>query len=451
VSSARDVIGIAGGAGARAALAGLVAVGVWMSTAATASAQRRFYDPALTYRISLTGAPARGPADAPITIVEFSDFQCRYCVRAQDTIAAVEALYPGKVRLVFRNNPLDPEDGTLAAEAAQAAGAQGRYWAMHDRLFANPVRLDRAVVEGYAIELGLDVSRFRRELDEHAHLDAVLRDAKLSTWLGLSSTPMFFVNGRAIKGAQPLKVFTAIIDDELARSATAAYAKRQQGAASRGEARNADPVYASSDVREAARVRVADGLPGHSRGPADALVTVAVFSDFECGFCAREAPVLRALEERFPEQLRLVYRHLPLSMHANAELAAEAGVVAGAHGKFWELHDYFFTHGGPITRPVIEEYAKAIGLDVAELRAALDQRRGRAMLARRAAAIRSIGITATPTMVINGEVIHGAKSLEVMAAVVERKLAEAKQLVASGVKPGEVYETLMRAADLREP
>ncbi|HUH03129.1 MAG TPA: thioredoxin domain-containing protein [Kofleriaceae bacterium] len=434
----------------RALLAGAIAVVVAAWLPASSAAQRRYYDPAETYRISVSGAPARGPADAPVTIVEFSDFQCRFCVRAQDTLAEVEALYPGRVRVVFRNNPLDPEDSTLAAEAAFAAQAQGRYWAMHDRLFANPVRLTRAVVEGYALELGLDVARFRRELDERVHLDAVLRDAKLSTWLGLASTPMFFVNGRPIKGAQPLSVFTSIIDDELGRDAAAGYEARQHGARERGEARDVTPVYDVADVRGGGRHHLAEGLPGHSRGPAGALVRLVVVSDFECGFCAREAPVLRRLEERFAGQLQVVYRHLPLSMHRNAELAAEAAVVAGASGKFWELHDRFFTHEGPLTRPVIEEYGRAIGLDMTELRAALDDRRHRGMLARRAAALRAIGISATPTMFVNGEPISGAKSLEVLAEVVERRLAEAKRLVASGVGPTEVYDRVMKQADVIE-
>lgn len=434
----------------RALLAGITALLALVWVPASGAAQRRYYDPAETYRIPLNDAPARGPVAAPVTIVEFSDFQCRFCVRSQETLAAVEALYPGRVRLVFRNNPLDPEDGTLAAEAALAARAQGRYWAMHDRLFANPVRLTRAVIEGYAVELGLDLVRFRRELDERTHLDAVLRDSKLSTWLGLASTPMFFVNGRAIKGAQPLSVFTSIIDEELARDADEPYEARQAGARERGEARNADPAYPVADVRSGGSYHLVDGLPGHSRGPADALVTVVEVSDFECGFCAREAPVLRALEARFPGQIRLVYRHLPLSMHRNAELAAEAAVVAGAHGKFWELHDHLFSHDGPLTRPVIEEYARAIELDITALRTALDDRRHRALLARRAAALRAIGIGATPTIFINGEAISGAKPLEVLAEVVERKLAEATQLVASGVAPNAVYETVMQSADVVE-
>lgn len=438
------------GPGIRALLAGTVMVAMLGSAPASSPAQRRYYDPAETYRISVSGSPARGPADAPVTIVEFSDFQCRFCVRAQDTLAEIEALYPGQVRVIFRNNPLDPEDGTLAAEAAFAAHAQGRYWAMHDRLFANPVRLTRAVVEGYALELGLDLARFRRELDEHVHLDAVLRDSKLSTWLGLASTPMFFVNGRPIKGAQPLSAFTAIIDDELARDAAAGYEARQRGARERGEVRDQTPVYAVADVRQGGLFHLAEALPGHTRGPDAALVKLIVVSDFECGFCAREAPVLRMLEQRFGGDLQVVYRHLPLSMHRNAELAAEAAVVAGMAGKFWDLHDRFFTHDGPLTRPMIEEYGRAIGLDMGELRGALDDRRHRGMLGSRAAALRAIGIGATPTMFVNGEPVSGAKSLEVLAEVVDRKLVEAKRLVARGVKAGDVYETVMKQATVIE-
>ncbi|KAB2890821.1 MAG: thioredoxin domain-containing protein, partial [Kofleriaceae bacterium] len=142
----------------------------------TAHAQPRGFDPDAVYAVPLADSERRGPDDALLTIVEFSDFGCRFCVRAQHTLEQVERLYPGQVRWVFRHFPLDEDEGTLAAEAAVAAANQGRFWPMHDRLFAVRGQVDRAAVELYAAELGLDLTRFRHDLDSGAAKKVVLRD-----------------------------------------------------------------------------------------------------------------------------------------------------------------------------------------------------------------------------------------------------------------------------------
>jgi protein-disulfide isomerase len=170
--------------------------------------------------VDVTGAPARGYAKAPVTIVEFSDFQCPYCVRARPTVKRVSEAYGDRVRWVFRHYPLDfHPQAQKAGEAAACAGEQGRFWEMHDRLWENPQKLQVADLKEHAQALQLDVPGFSACLDGGRHADLVERDLRAGQEYGVSGTPAFFVNGRLISGAQPFEAFQQVIDDELARSA----------------------------------------------------------------------------------------------------------------------------------------------------------------------------------------------------------------------------------------
>jgi protein-disulfide isomerase len=167
--------------------------------------------------IAVGTSPTRGPANAPVTVIVFSDFQCPFCSKSEDTVRQLEAAYPGKIRYVFKNNPLPFHDhARLAAKAALAANEQGKFWEYHDALYAHQKDLDRASLEQYATELGLDLRRFRAALDD-ARLDTVIEaDVTEAHRLELKGTPSFFVNGHFIQGAQPLAAFRAKVDQALA-------------------------------------------------------------------------------------------------------------------------------------------------------------------------------------------------------------------------------------------
>lgn len=433
-------------------------------------------DPARTYQIPVDHQdPVRGPAQALVTIVEFSDFECPYCGRVQETLAELNRLYPGQLRLVFRHNPLDLEDGTLAAEASAAAAAQGWFWPMHDRLFATRGRITRDQLEDFALELGLDMARFRHDLYQRRFLPQVQADADVVRGMGVRSTPVFFINGRPVMGAQPLDVFARVVEEELARaramvmrgieparvyetlmraaSASAASAASVSGAAGRPEgAPAADSedagAFRAPDKLDPTRLyRVGPGLPGHHAGPADALLTVVVFTDFECPFCARLQPTLEALRAAYPADVRVVLRHMPLSFHSRAQLVAEAAVAAAAQGALWAFHDRVFAEPEALTRKDLERHAQAIGLDMAAFRAALDDRRYLEAVAADAAAGKALGVRGTPTVFINGTPMVGVAPFPYMQQVfIEPKLAEARALVAGGVPRAQVYEVLLRMA-----
>ena len=167
--------------------------------------------------VAIGASPSRGAANAPVTVVVFSDFQCPFCSRAESTVRQLEAAYPGKIRFVFKNQPLPfHENARLAAKAALAANEQGKFWEYHDALFTHQGALDRASLERYAEDLGLDLRRFRADLDDSRLDIAIEADVTEAHRLDVKGTPAFFVNGRPLQGAQPLAAFRAKVDQALA-------------------------------------------------------------------------------------------------------------------------------------------------------------------------------------------------------------------------------------------
>lgn len=174
------------------------------------------------------GAPVRGSDRAPVTIVEFSDFQCPYCVRAQPTLKRVREAYGEKVRFVFVDFPLDIHpQAKKAHEAAACAHEQGKFWPMYDRLFTSEGKFQVADLKGYAGETGLDAVAFAACLDSGRHEGASERGMEEGARNGVSGTPAFFINGRMVVGAQPFEAFAQVIDDELERLAAPAGAPKR--------------------------------------------------------------------------------------------------------------------------------------------------------------------------------------------------------------------------------
>ncbi len=163
--------------------------------------------------------PALGPADAPVTIVEFSDFQCPYCERANSVVKQVRERYPESVRLVYKQFPLESihPQARGAAEASLCAADQERFWDYHDKLFANRKQLGSEDLLRYAAELELDVARFEQCIEGRTHRERVDADLESGMELGVSGTPAFFVNGIMLSGAKPIESFSEVIEAELER------------------------------------------------------------------------------------------------------------------------------------------------------------------------------------------------------------------------------------------
>jgi protein-disulfide isomerase len=168
-------------------------------------------------KVAAAGRPTRGPSTAPVEVIEFSDFQCPYCLRANPIVTQVLNAYGDKIKFTYRHYPLgNHPDARPAAEASECADDQGKFWPYHDRLFATPNRLSADDLKQDAAALGLDAAQFNACIDGHKHKADIDADVAAGDEAGVDGTPAFFINGRMISGAQPFDVFKRIIDEELA-------------------------------------------------------------------------------------------------------------------------------------------------------------------------------------------------------------------------------------------
>jgi protein-disulfide isomerase len=378
---------------------------------------------AAVFKVPLEESPTQGSADALVTMVEFTDFQCPFCARANATVKQIQDEYGDKLRLVVKQHPLPIHPRARpAAIAALAAHNQGKFWQYHDKLFANQKTLDDASLETFAKEVGLDVKRWKKDLGDPKLAAIVDRDEKLALSLGAGGTPGFFVNGRFFSGAQPIEVFRAVIDEELRKAQmmvnegmkpSEIYASVLSHGVSAPPA-PAEPPAQKVDVGSAP-----------ARGSSDAPVTLVAFSDFECPFCSRAANTVKQMEDEYKGKLRVAFKHQPLARHPNAKIAAVAAMAAHEQGKFWEMHDKLFANQTSLDRPALEKYAQELGLDMGKFKAALDSSKYDEYIAQDSAQGTQLGASGTPTFFINGRQIVGAKPPEVFRRVIDEELKKA--------------------------
>ena len=391
--------------------------------------------------IPVGASPVRGPADAPVTIVIFTDFQCPFCSRANPTIKAIEDNYTTNVRVVFKHNPLPfHKDAPLAAEAAMAAHAQGKFWEMSDLLFQNQRALKRADLEAYAVRIGLDLRRFNAALNNGEHKKHIEEDKALAAKIGARGTPNFFINGIKIAGAAPLERFKDTIDAELGPSRGETYAQR---VAKNYEKPKPRPSGQNAEDKTVYKVPV-DASP--VKGSKNALVTIVVFSEFQCPFCARVDPTLDSLFDAYRGKIRFSFKHFPLSFHKDAMLAAEASMAAHAQGKFWPMYKLLLQNQKDLKRPALELHARSLGLNMKRFSNALDTGKFKKHIEADMALAKKLGVRGTPHFFINGKRLKGAQTLSAFKKSVEDALQRAAPLTKKGLKGARLYKALMKDA-----
>lgn len=408
------------------------------------------------FQVPPGASPARGGATPKVTIVAFAAFPCPFSGRATPVMRALLAEFPSELRYVFKHHPpllLFGDGGVLAARAAIAAGEQGKFWEMHDRLFANPRALDRADFEQHARDLGLDLGRFVAAL-AGASPGQLAEDEALAERLGARGTPTFFINGRLVTGARPIEDFRRIIKEELAR-ADAALAKGVPLADLYGEltkdglekAPPRDPWAARAPQPSA---ELPFDVPVTSddacKGAPDALVTLVAFVGFQCPFSARLWPVLQQLLSRYPGTLRVCIKHNPLRFHKDAEPAAHAAIEAQRLGNFWDYADLLFANQRALSSDELRAYASKVGLDPAAIANAMATSKHGAAMAEHRALAQRLKALGTPTAFINGRKLEGAQPLERFTAMIDEGSFRAEILVRAGVARARIYEVLRQLA-----
>jgi protein-disulfide isomerase len=415
---------------------------------AAARPPRPVEDPKAVYRVPIDDSPVKGPADALVTVVEVSDFECPFCKRVVPTLKQIEDGYAGKVRFVFKHNPLPFHQRALpaaiAAEEARAEGGAAKFWAMHDAVFASSPALSDDDLVRAGQQAGVDPESLRSALAAQRNVDRIRRDQQLAAGLGANGTPAFFINGRKLSGALPFEAFKAVIDEELAKAqamvqagtpAAQVYAKLMETALTAPPMAPGAPSPQGPQQPPPAVYRRVDLRPDDpARGAKDAKVTIVLFSDFQCPFCGRVEPTLKRILDEHPNDVRIVWKHQPLGMHPNALPAALAAEAAREQGKFWEMHDKLFQNQADLSAPTYERYARELRLDLARFQKASAAEGARARVQEDQRLGTAVGAGGTPTMFFNCRQLVGALPYERIAPVLDEELRKADALLARGTR-----------------
>jgi protein-disulfide isomerase len=384
-------------------------------------------DTKTVWRVPVGSSPVYGKAEAPVTIIEFSDFQCPYCKRVGPTMQKIKETYADKVRIVWKHEPLPfhprAEPAAEVANEARAQKGDKGFWDAHDKLFESQPKLDDADLEKVASDLGLDVAKVKAAIKDKKHKKDIDADMELGEDVQASGTPHFFVNGRRLVGAQPFEKFQKIIDEEV-----------QKFEAQKGKVAAKD-YYASlmKDAKGAPEPEKKQAPPvpaGNAyKGAKDAKVVIQQWSDYQCPFCSRVEPTVNEVQKTYGDKVKVVWRDKPLPMHADAPLAAEAGREAlkqkGSDG-FWKMHKKMFENQQKLKREDLDGYAKELGLDMDKWKAALDNRTHKAAVEADDKAGTELGISGTPAFLINGYYVSGAQPFPKFKKLIDRALNEAK-------------------------
>jgi protein-disulfide isomerase len=417
--------------------------------------------------IDLPPSPFKGGKDATVVIHEVSDFQCPFCSKASDTVAQVAETYGDQVKVVFVHQPLAfHKDARLAAIASMAAARQGHFWKYHDQLFANQKALGKDELLKYAEGLGMDMAKFKADLDDPKLALKVEADQAAATALGATGTPAFFINGVKLSGAKPLEEFKAEIDKQLAkakeltdkgtpaagvaRALTAGVATDGpkvvkylfDGQAAPKVAKTETPAQKPVDTKTVYKVTVDPADPHeHMKGAKDAQVTIVEWSDFECPFCSKALPEVKKVFEAYPDKVRFVFKHNPLPFHKSAPLASAASLAAGEQGKFWEYHDLLFGDQKKLARDDLLAGAKTLGLDEAKFVAAMDKGYPE-KITRDQDLAQGVGASGTPALYVNGRKAPSFQMTD-LKPLIDEEITKTDKLLAEGVSREELYGKLI--------
>jgi protein-disulfide isomerase len=336
--------------------------------------------------------PSGAAAPDRVEIVLFTDFQCPFCAQLAQSFRELQSKGVEGVHTTvrFKHFPLSIHPAApLAHQAALAAGEQGKFWEMHDLLFANPFAVKQDDLERYALRLGLNLDRFREDLDSYRLKKLIEADKAEGERLQVQGTPTFFVNGKRYLGIHSFDQLKQIVQDEQRR------------------------------------MHIMSEIPDNmlSLGPADAPVTLEFFADLQSPVSRPALEVLDRLIRKYSSRVRLQFRNFPLAFHPQAPLAHEAAMVAASQGRFWEFARYILDHQDSLREQDLIALAERFGFDVEKFAEMLRQHR----YAMRVEADLEAGgkreIRGSPVIFVNRNRLDGVPSLERLVELVESELA----------------------------
>lgn len=334
--------------------------------------------------LAATGDPT------PVTIEVFSDFQCPYCAQFAKPVHELAAKgVPGvQAQVKFRHFPLGfHPDAQLASQAVVAAERQGKFWEMHDALFANQSAIKRGDLVIHATKLGLDVKRFEKDLDSDDVKKQVEADKAEGARLKVNGTPTFFVNGKEYSGTRTYEQLSELIGGEQRRA------------------------KALEEIPPSAM----------AKGPADAPVTIEFFADLQSPVSRPALQVIQAVASQF-QLVRLQFRNFPLAFHPQAGLAHDAAMTAARHGRFWEFAAYILEHQESLREQDLIAHAGTLGLDATDFAKALQEHRYTPRVDADLADGLKRGLRGSPVTFVGDKRFDGVPNLAALATAVQEAL-----------------------------
>ncbi len=401
--------------------------------------------------LPLAGSPLRGPKDAPVTVVAFSDFQCPFCARGRKTMAKLQQRYPKGVRLVYKYFPLPFHPQAMdAAKAAVAAQKQGQFWQMHDFLFDHQREFRSHAgdfehwIADQAALMGMDEQQFVQDYEAPQTAARIDQDKKLGDRVGVRGTPHFFVNGERVRGAKPLAAFDEVVKRQLgdARDALAAkqatddnlYAKMVAKHYQKEEHHIYRHPSPPPQKVEYVPVDKHDPVFGNAKDP---LVTIVEFADFQCPFCERASATVDQIKKNYGKKVRFVYKQLPLSMHPQAQQAAQAALAAHQQGKFWPMYAALYSHQRDFRshandfKAYAAGLAKKLGMNEKQFKKVFDSKKVAHQIEADTKLAQHIGARGTPNFWINGVNLRGAQPYANFKKLIDAQLEKAAKLKAA--------------------
>ncbi|MBR4986343.1 MAG: thioredoxin domain-containing protein [Proteobacteria bacterium] len=413
----------------------------------TAQAAPGDYEGATNIALQPQNLPMKGNPNGLVTIVEFSDYQCPFCSRVEPTIDDLIKEFP-ELRVVYAHMPLSFHTNALpAAKAAHAAFLQGKFWEMHQRLFANQKALNEDFYISAAESLGLDISKFKADMESDQTAAFIRKCSSDAGAYGLSGTPSFLINGESFVGAQPIDKFRTKINEALARAKTVKVEKKLTGEALYKELVNTAPKTgskpSSSDEAIPDRVFIPDNQ-SPVLGDAKAPVTIVEFVDFQCPFCNRARHTVKELMKNNPGKIRLVFKHNPLPFHDKAELAHRAAEAAKKQGKFWQYYDLLYENQKALTRDDLIGYAKQLKLNEKKFIEYMDSPESLGVIKQDLEYGTKANIKGTPSFLFNGRRFVGAQSLQSFQNTLDEELGITDRYKKKKLTGSKLYEQIAK-------
>jgi len=400
------------------------------------------------YNVDLGAAVFRGPKDAPVTVVNFSDFQCPFSKRSVDVMETLLKKYNGKVRYVFKHFPLSFHKWAKPASyAAVAAQNQGKFWEYYAKLYTDVKNINEETIVNYAKELKLDMDKFNADRTSAETAAKVQADITQGSLFGVRGTPTLFINGVRIVGANSAKIEETItkqiaVGEQLrAKGVRDPYFEIVKNGKRKFIPPKREPPAVSHDVYKVE-------IPAHAPvwGAEDALVTMVLFDDFECPFCLRLYGTYEQLKKDYAGRIRIAFINLPLGFHKKAKDAAYLAAAAHKQGKFWEVYNFLFTKQKEWNRvPDFKEWLETnkadIPADWETLKKDMESKEIEKIVEEDIKTASSFGLRGTPASFVNGRFISGALPIDSFKKVIDEELKKAE---GKGLKGDAFYREIIK-------